>query len=345
LRALVVGSGYRVRNAFLPALNLLNSHVEVVGIHSRTNENARRAGERWGVEAIEDPRVLRPGDIDIALVSVTVTNNVAVLKSIAHLAPGAALVIDTPGVGRLDDLARLTQFRKWSQIRVGEDFMNMPQYRLVGDAIRSGALGEVSRISMSEMGYRYHALALLRSWLDLLPPTSARSQRVAGGVNINYRFRGGKTGEVREPYRQGEGSFTVTGSKAVLTGHPMGYEIPDAQGARLVRLQDDTGLAGFAIDGLGTPMKIDLPHHAAINAMGLEDDSEFNVLRIDGLSQVISSLWTAGGQERSDPGSGYDPVNTRYRLEDAVADNLVSWAARAVPWLPASAIRLRGASR
>ena len=80
-------------------------------------------------------------------------------------------------------------------------------------------------------------------------------------------------------------------------------------------------------------MTIDLPHHAAINAMGLEDDSELNLLRIDGLAQVISSLWAP------------DPVNTRYRLEDAVAGNLVSWAARAVPWLPASAIRLRSAGR
>lgn len=96
LRALVVGSGYRVRNAFLPALSLLDSHIDVVGVHSRTLANASRAAERWGVPAIEDPRTLRPGDIDLALVSVTVTNNVAVLKSLAHLAPGAALVIDTP---------------------------------------------------------------------------------------------------------------------------------------------------------------------------------------------------------------------------------------------------------
>ncbi|MCX2933624.1 hypothetical protein ORI20_25465 [Mycobacterium sp. CVI_P3] len=334
LRALVVGSGYRVRNAFLPALSLLDSRIEVVGIHSRTLANARKAGERWGVEAIEDPRVLRPGDIDLALVSVTVTNNLTVLKSLAHLAPGAALVIDTPGVGRLDDLARMAQFRRWAQIRVGEDFMNMPQYRLVGNAIRAGALGEVSRVALSEMGYRYHALALVRSWLDLLPPSSARSRRVPGGVDIDYRFRGGKIGEVHEPYRQGEGSFVVTGSKAVLAGHPMGHPIPDTRGAKLVRIEDDNGLTGFEIDGLGTPMKIGLPYHATLGAMGLEDDSEFNLLRIDGLSQVIASLWKTGGQERSDPGSGSDPVNTRYRLEDAVADNLVSWAARAIPWLP-----------
>ncbi|GAY18918.1 hypothetical protein MSZK_56440 [Mycobacterium sp. shizuoka-1] len=284
--------------------------------------------------AIADPRELRPGDIDLALVSVTVTNNVAVLRSLAHLAPGAALVIDTPGVGRLDDLARLAQFRKWAQIRVGEDFMNMPQYRLVGDAVRAGALGEISRISMSEMGYRYHALALLRSWLDLLPPSSARNHRVTGGVDITYHFRGGKTGEVREPYRQGEGSFAVTGAKATLTGHPMGYDTPVAGGATLIRTEDGSGLTGFAITGLETPMTIGLPHHGALAAMGLEDDSEFNLLRIDGLSQVIASLWNTG-----------DPVNTRYRLEDAVSDNLVSFAARTIPWLPAAAIRLRGGGR
>ena len=38
---------------------------------------------------------------------------------------------------------------------------------------------------------------------------------------------------------------------------------------------------------------------------------------------MISSLWAP------------DPVNTRYRLEDAMADLLVSAAARRVGWLPA----------
>ena len=322
LRALVVGSGYRVRNAFLPALSLLDSHVEVVGVHSRTYANASRAAERWGVPAIEDPRSLRPGDIDLALVSVTVTNNVSVLKSLAHLAPGAALVIDTPGVGRLDDLARLPQFRRWSPIRVGEDFMNMPQYRLVGEAIRAGALGDVNRVSMSHMGYRYHALALVRSWLGLPAPTSARGRRVPGGVDIEYRFRGGKVGEVHEPYRQAEGSFVVTGSRTTLTGDPMGHPIADPKGASLRRIEDDNGIAGFAIDGLEKTLQIGLPYQAALREMKLEDDSEFNLLRIDGLAQVISSLWTD------------DPVNTKYRFEDAVADNLLSWAARFSPWVP-----------
>jgi len=333
LRALVVGSGYRVRNAFLPALSCLDSHIEVVGIHSRTHANARKAGQRWGIEAIENLAALRPGDIDVALVSVTVTNNVAVLKAIAHLAPGAALVIDTPAVGRIDDLGRLAQFRRWERIRVGEDFMNMPQFRLVGELIASGILGDVSRISMSRMGYRYHALALLRSWLGLATPSSARSRRTRAGVDIEYRFPGGKVGEVREPYQQAQGSFSVAGTQALVTGHPMGFQpaddgtagsAPGGQGlpcGRLTRIEGDNGLTGFRIDGLATPVEVSVPRLAALRAMGLEDDSEFNLLRINGLCDVISSLWDA------------DPLNDRYRLEDAMTDHLTSWAARFIPWL------------
>jgi hypothetical protein len=56
--------------------------------------------------------------------------------------------------------------------------------------------------------------------------------------------------------------------------------------------------------------------------MGLEDDSEFNLIRVDGLCRVISSLWSP------------DPVNTEYRLQDAMTDVLVSFIARVLPWWP-----------
>ncbi len=94
-------------------------------------------------------------------------------------------------------------------------------------------------------------------------------------------------------------------------------------GHRLARREYGESLAGFGIDGLDTPMEIGLPYLAQLREMRLEDDSEFNLLRVDGLCTVISSLWEP------------DPLNNRYRLEDAVADKLVSWAARRVPLLAA----------
>jgi hypothetical protein len=336
LRALVIGSGYRVRNAFLPALACLDSQIEVVGIHSRDTAHARGAGQQWGIEAIEDLRLLRPGDVDMVLVSVTVTNNLSVLRAIAHLAPGAALVIDTPGLGRVADLWHLALYRRWAQIRVAEDFMNLPQFRLVGNAIEAGLLGEIARLHMTQFGYRYHALALLRSWLDFRSPSFARSRRAPeAGVDIEYRFGGGAIGEVAEPYRKAEGSFSAVGSRATVTGHPMGYDLPYLEASdttpaqqpptsgRLVRVEDTSGLTGFQIVGLGDPIETAIPNLARLRVMGLEDDCEFNLLRVDGLSKVISSLWEP------------DPVNSRYRLEDAIADLLVSAAARRVGWLAA----------
>lgn len=324
LRALVIGSGYRIRNAFLPALSCLDSHIDVVGIHSRSVEHARKAAEPWGVETIEELTALRPGDVDVVLVSVTVTNNLDVLRAVAHLAPGAALVMDTPGLGRVGDLARLTLYRRWAQVRVAEDFMNLPQYRLIGDLIQSGALGDVSSVHLEQMGYRYHALALLRSWLGFRQPRSARSRRSRdGGADVTYRFGGGVVAEVVEPYAQAKGSLCVAGTRGSLIGHPMGHAVSDRAGryGRLERLEGADGLAGFQIVGLGEPVSTGISNLARLRAVGLEDDSEFNLLRIDGLCHVISSLWDA------------DPVNTRYRLEDGMADLLVSSAARRSRWL------------
>jgi hypothetical protein len=326
LRALVVGAGYRARNAFLPALSCLDRYIDVVGIHSRNIAHARRAGEPWGVEAIEDLRALRPGDVDLVLVSVTVTNNLDVLRGAAHLAPGAALVMDTPGLGRLGDLAHLALYRRWAQVRVAEDFMRVPQYRLVAAALASGVIGDISAIRLTRMGYRYHALALLRSWLAFRQPLSARSRPASeGGVDISYRFGGGVIGEVIEPYRQAKGSFDIVGARGSLCGDPMGHPVGFADVGepcgRLERLENADGLFGFQIVGLDGPISITVPNLTRLRAMGLEDDSEFNLLRVDGLCHVISSLWEP------------DSVNGRYRLEDGMADLLVSSAARRSRWL------------
>lgn len=306
-----------------------------MGIHSRNVAHARRAGQPFGVAAIEDLRSLRPGDVDLVLVSVTVTSNLAVLRSTVHIAPGAALVMDTPAVGGLGDLRHVALYRRWRTIRVAEDFMNLPQFRLVGKLIDSGALGEIVRLRLTNMGYRYHALALLRSWLAFPLVRSAHSRRSRRDVvDIVYRFPGGVTGEVIEPYTRAEGSLEVVGTRASITGHAMGYEIADrgtavgdngrADGVygRLARLEDENGLSGFQIVGLGTANTTSFPFLARLRAMGLEDDTEFNLLRVDGLCQVISSLWSP------------DLVNTEYRLQDAMTDALVSLVARGVPWWP-----------
>lgn len=336
LRALVIGSGYRIRNAFLPALRCLESHVEVVGIHSRTLAHARSAAETWGTDVVENLQSLRPGDVDVVLVSVTVTNNISVLRAAAHLAPGAALVIDTPGLGQVSDLWHMALFRRWAQVRVAEDFMNLPQFRLIGTLIEDGLLGDITKVRMSQVGYRYHALALVRSWLRFQAPSFVRSRRAPeGAVDIEYRFVRGAIGEVLEPYRQAVGSIAAVGTRAMVTGHPMGHDIgdpgpPNAKRAgrplacgRLARVEDATGLVGFEVRGLGEAVGTNITHLPRLRTMSLEDDSEFNLLRVDGLCQVISSLW------------GPDPVNTRYRLEDAMADLLVSSAARRIGWLPA----------
>jgi predicted dehydrogenase len=320
---LIIGSGYRVKNSFLPALRLLDSDVEVVGVHSRNIAHAREAGEPFAVGAVENLASLRPGDVDAVMVSVTPTSNLAVLRAAAHLAPGAALVMDTPAAVRWGDLRQLALYRRWRTVRVAEDFMNLPQFRLVGEVIESGAIGDVVRIRLENMGYRYHALALLRSWLGFPLVRSAHCRWSRGGaVNIVYRFPGGVTGEVIEPFTGADGPFEVIGTRASITGHSMGHAIAGAVGGRLQRLEDDNGLSGFRVVGLGAETATSVPSLIPLRAMGLEDDSEFNLLRVDALSKIISSLWSP------------DPLNAAYRLQDAMADGLVSVTSRALPWWP-----------
>ena len=324
MRILIIGSGYRVKNSFLPALRLLESDVEVVGVHSRNIANARAAGEPFGVAAVEKLSSLRPGDVDAVMVSVTPTSNLAVLRATAHLAPGAALVMDTPAAVRWGDLRQLTLYRRWRAVRVAEDFMNLPQFRLVGKVIDSEAIGDIVRIRLESMGYRYHALALLRSWLGFPLVRSAQCRWSRGAaVNIVYRFPGGATGEVIEPFTGADGPFEVTGTRGSITGHSMGHAVSGTDGGHLERLEDDKRLCGFRVVGLGADSEASVPSLVPLRAMGLEDNSEFNLLRVDALRQIILSLWSP------------DPLNEAYRLQDAMADGLVSVTSRALPWWPA----------
>jgi hypothetical protein len=309
----------------LPALKLLRSDVEVVGVHSRNIAHAREAGEPFGIGAIENLSSLRPGDVDAVMVSVTPTSNLAVLRATAHLAPGAALLMDTPAAVRWGDLRQLGLYRRWRLVRVAEDFMNLPQFRLVGRAIAAGAVGDVVHIRLESMGYRYHALALLRSWLGFPVVRSAHSRwSRLGAVNIVYRFPGGVTGEVIEPFTGADGPFEVIGTRASITGHSMGHPVAgaDAETGRLERIEDDDTLSGFRVVGFGDETTTSLPSLVPLRAMGLEDDSEFNLLRVDALAQIISSLWSP------------DPLNSAYRLQDAMSDGLVSVASRTLPWWP-----------
>ena len=115
--------------------------------------------------------------------------------------------------------------------------MNLPQFRLVGEAIAAGALGNVVHIRLESMGYRYHALALLRSWLGFPLVRSAQCRWGRGGaVNIVYRFPGGVTGEVIEPFTGADGPFEVIGTRASIAGHSMGHAVSGTE-ARLGELE------------------------------------------------------------------------------------------------------------
>ena len=181
------------------------------------------------------------------------------------------------------------------------------------------------RIRLESMGYRYHALALIRSWLGFPHVRSSRCRWSRGGaVDIVYRFPGGVTGEVIEPFTGADGPFEVVGTRGSITGHSMGHAVSGAEDGRLERLEDDTGLFGLS-GGVGAEtneIKTSVPSLVPLRAMGLEDNSEFNLLRVDALRQIIVSLWSP------------DPLNSAYRLQDAMADGLVSVTSRALPWWP-----------
>src|SRR5260221_2827850 len=203
IRIGVIGAGRRGQGNFLPALTCLRGEFSIVWVHSRTRERLRNVASCWNVEPAEwldDDALL---SVDAVAVSVPMEQNIPVVKMLEPHAWRVTVVIDTPITQSLRDAlicARL--LAKFKSVLVTEDYMNFPEFELTRRAVAGNLIGRVSQVNLNGLGYRYHGLALLRSFADFAPVRSTRRRSLEGaGTEIDYRFRGGRSCCVIRPYR------------------------------------------------------------------------------------------------------------------------------------------------
>lgn len=321
-RVLIIGAGRRVQNNFLPALECLSESFEVCGIHSRTPATLNPVAERWLVPAIHALEAIDLSKIDTVAVSVPTSQNANVLRRLQAWAPGLDLVIDTPiawnGVEQAETAPLLKQFRS---VTVTEDYMNFPRFSLIRQVVRSGLIGELKRITLNNIGYLYHGLALLRSFVGFGPVLDAWSKRVGhNAVIVGYDFAEGFSATVVGPYRRhNSGGIVVEGTAGVISEFPFDQEAATA--ARPVylvsRLTTDGMLSGFEIRGETQVFSLDMQAMRQMRRMPFTDQSDLNIERGCGLIEVFRSL--------IEPHN----LNHGYRVEDAFYDGFVSRRAEA----------------
>jgi hypothetical protein len=321
IRIGVIGTGRRGQGNFLPALTCLREQFAIAWVHSRTAERLRGVASTWNVEPAERLDDVTLAGVDAVAISVPIDQNIPVLKTLEPHASRLIVIIDTPITQSVRDaLACARLLAKFKSVLVTEDYMNFPEFELARRAVAAGLIGRVSHVTLNGLGYRYHGVALLRSFADFAPVRSTRRRSLGGdAAAIDYRFRGGLTGCVIGPYRRDSGDFRIEGDNGIIVGAPSGQPADAKPGASTHVMQFNR------VDGLLTSVsvashEIAVPEIAMLTGLPFADKSEINLRRSFGLMQVFRSVRE-------------DNLNRRYGFRNALYDSLMSRAADKIPLL------------
>jgi hypothetical protein len=320
-RVLIVGAGFRAANNFLPSLALMPASFSVVGLVAKSRTRSASLGIVWNVPAYDDLSQVDPKTVDIVVVTVPTHANAAVLAAILKWNDRVDLVIDTPIASTFAQYRELRPLlRKFRAVAVAEDFMNLPHFELALRAARDGLFGTIRSVTLFNTGYRYHGLALLRSFAELGSVVGSKRAKLGSYSSvITYHFAGGMRGHIVGPYRQvTTGGIVVEGDRGVLTQAAEDAQFADV-GKRLVYRLAQTSADGlpsaFVIEN--SSYRLDLPEIAAMKHMPFEDRSWLNVLKNVGLTRIFDSLVSGDG------------LNASYGFENGLYDSFASKLASA----------------
>ena len=183
----LVGSGNRMKQNFIPAFKCLDYPVVISGIYSRTSQHATEVGELWGIESQAELECPALANADVIVISITTRYVSDILKKIHRFTDtkNKVLIIDTPVFEGLKHIQSAYLLRKYQNTIVTEDYMNFPQFAIVRDIIKQGKLGNIKKIEMHNIGYRYHGLATARAFLEFSLVRSACYQDKALHYQVN----------------------------------------------------------------------------------------------------------------------------------------------------------------
>jgi hypothetical protein len=255
--------------------------------------------------------------VDVVAISVPTSQNATVLRQLVNHADQLDIVIDTPiawsGAEHAEIAPLLARFKR---VTVTEDYMNFPRFALVRETVRRGVIGELRSVTLTNIGYLYHGLALIRSFVGFDRAKTAWSRKIGASVSVvGYEFDGGFSAAVVGPYRRHvTGGILVEGSRGIITEFPIDRDFV-AHGRQtyvMSRTTHDGHLSGFAIQGGGHEASIDLPFMRQMRAMNFPDKSDLNLERGCGLIEVFRVL------------IDFRNLNSGYSAEEACYDSFAS---------------------
>lgn len=310
---LIIGSGQRVRQNFLPALHCLDRPLKIIGIYSRNYQHAYKLASQWGVSALAalDSNLL--DSIDIIVVSITPQSVPGILKKISELTQteNKILIIDTPVFAGLRNIMSSYLLHQYANVIVTEDYMNFPQFKIIRDFLQEGRLGKVKKIEINHIGYKYHGLALARSLLGFPLVKSVKYQ----SSSLHYDLEGGEKIIVTEPYQKLDGYLRVTGEEGTLlysSHNKHDYFVAGIDATYiLTEHYKDNDFFSFLLIKRNLREFISAELFKRISSLKQYQQNDFNTFKTMGLVDVIDSAFSCN-------------VNSQYGFVNGLYDNYIS---------------------
>ncbi len=176
VRVALIGTSKRVYNMYYPILRAL-TEVELVGVWSRSEESAKKAGEAFNLPYYTDlEKLTRETAPQIGIVCVSYGVNGEI--GLAVLQAGMNVLLETPIAHKLSEADRIIQTaaERGLKIEVAEQFHRRPLEQIKLKLIASGLFGHVYSSFNDFAGHGYHGVSVMRSYLGF----NARPIRVVG---------------------------------------------------------------------------------------------------------------------------------------------------------------------
>lgn len=314
LRVLIIGAGRRVRNNFLPALACLKDHFQVVALVSPTRQRRDPLAAQWNIGSYDSIDQIDFNGIDVVAISTPTSENARILRSLLPHAARLRLVIDTPIATSLSEITSCWDLLdRFKRIAVAEDYMNFPSFTVAREAVARGLVGDVRWLTLNNIGFYYHGLALIRSFAGFAKVRSAQRFRIgADAAAVTYNV-GALKASVIGPYRgHTTGGLVITGSSGVITQFPKDKADSAIPHYVLAPVIEAENVTGYAVEAGNQSVFLPTPELTAMSLMDFPDKSLLNLERGCGLIAVFCSFLTLGS------------INDKYTPQDAIYDRFTS---------------------
>ena len=187
LKVGLVGAGKRISEFYLPILQQLSPHYEVVGVTSRSPEGSRKFESKTGISSFQDAQELvkqqKPG---LLIVAVSDTVNEGTIARLLDL--GVPILSETPLAWSAEGVRRIIRKAAENKVILGvaEQFPSLPLEQFRRQLIDLGVFGDIYAAFNDFHSYSYHGIAQLRRYFAGTP-TSVTNIEYAQGTGVRWQ--------------------------------------------------------------------------------------------------------------------------------------------------------------